>query len=135
MKKIIFTLFIIHCTLIIANAQTGWFWQNPVPQGHDLNSVKFINENTGWVVGEYGTIMKSTNKGINWTKQISTTTNNLYSIYIIDELKSLIVGDNGTILSTTNGGINWNAYPNIFNSNLRSVYFVNALVGFVACEN
>ena len=40
-------------------AQEGWFWQNPLPQGHNLYTTKFINENTGWAVGEYGTIIKT----------------------------------------------------------------------------
>jgi hypothetical protein len=31
--------------------QGGWFWQNPLPQGNTLNSVKFINLSVGWAVG------------------------------------------------------------------------------------
>ena len=31
--------------------QGGWFWQNPLPQGNTLNSVKFVNLSVGWAVG------------------------------------------------------------------------------------
>ena len=66
--------------LIIANAcfaQSGWFWQNPLPQGNDLKSVKFISSSVGWAVGVAGTIIRTTNGGTNWTLQSSGTTNNL----------------------------------------------------------
>ena len=33
-----------------------WFWQNPLPQGSDLNPVYFVDSSTGWVVGDAGTI-------------------------------------------------------------------------------
>lgn len=32
-------------------AQSGWFWQNPLPQGNGLGDVFFINNSTGWAVG------------------------------------------------------------------------------------
>ncbi len=46
----IITLFLTQ----ICSAQ--WFWQNPLPQGNTLRSVKFISPTTGWAVGDYGTI-------------------------------------------------------------------------------
>jgi hypothetical protein len=36
---------------LIASAQTGWFWQNPMPHGNKLSSVYFVDINTGWTVG------------------------------------------------------------------------------------
>ena len=37
---------IVHCTLNIDNceAQSGWFWQNPLPQGNTLS--QFISQIT-----------------------------------------------------------------------------------------
>jgi photosystem II stability/assembly factor-like uncharacterized protein len=43
------------------NEQGGWFWQNPLPQGNPLTSVKFISSEVGWAVGEGGIILKTTN--------------------------------------------------------------------------
>lgn len=64
MKNFFLTLALI--VLIPATNFTQWFWQNPLPQGNVLNSVEFINSNTGWAVGDKGTILKTTNGGINW---------------------------------------------------------------------
>ena len=51
---------ILLCLLInnFSQAQPGWFWQNPLPQGNTLRAVKFINTTIGWAVGYYGTILK-----------------------------------------------------------------------------
>src|SRR6266849_268151 len=50
-------------------AQSGWFWQNPLPQGNPLMAVSFVDANTGTAVGEYGTILRTTDGGATWTLQ------------------------------------------------------------------
>jgi hypothetical protein len=67
-------------------------------------SIYFTDSNTGWVVGSYGTIIKTTNGGTNWFSQNSGTTNVLYSVYFIDSNTGWAVGSNGTVLRTSNGG-------------------------------
>jgi hypothetical protein len=56
MKKIglVFSLGLFFSISFQINAQ--WFWQNPLPQGNTLFSTFFVNSNTGWAVGEAGTI-------------------------------------------------------------------------------
>ena len=44
-----------------------WFWQNPLPQGNDLLGASFVDANTGTVVGDYGTIVRTTDGGNSWT--------------------------------------------------------------------
>jgi len=45
-----------------AAVHAGWFSQQPPapPQYEPLNAVYFINSDTGYVVGDYGTILKTT---------------------------------------------------------------------------
>ena len=73
MKKI----FIISAFLALVNisvyAQVGWFWQNPLPTGADLNSVDVLDTNTAVAVGRYGTILKTSDGGKNWTFMESGT--------------------------------------------------------------
>ena len=40
-----------------------WFWQNPLPQGHALHAVHFVNATTGTAVGDFGTILRTTDGG------------------------------------------------------------------------
>jgi hypothetical protein len=64
MKKFVLTFILLIIISFQLHAQ--WFWQNPKPQGNTLNSVDFVNENLGWAVGEYGTILKTTDGGMEW---------------------------------------------------------------------
>ncbi len=59
------------------------------------------------LVGSGGKIMKSTNGGVNWTSQLSGTTNTLRFLNVITANDIWAGGDNGTILHTTNGGVQW----------------------------
>jgi photosystem II stability/assembly factor-like uncharacterized protein len=75
------------------------------------NSVYFINENTGWVVGHYlstggAAINFTTNGGSNWTSQLTTVyQEDLFSVYFANDLTGYAVGYGGLVLKTTNGGV------------------------------
>ena len=57
---------------------SGWFWQNPLPQGNSLFGVSFTDANTGTAVGQSGTILRTTNRGATWVSQNSGTTEQLW---------------------------------------------------------
>jgi hypothetical protein len=61
--------------------------------------------NIGYVCGWSGTILATTNAGINWSLQASGTTQNLRSMHFPNAQTGWAVGDNGTILKTTTGGV------------------------------
>jgi hypothetical protein len=63
-----------------------------------------MNTDTGYAIGDGGTILKTINGGVNWISQSSVTTYGLSSIYFIRQggiNTGYIVGDGGTILKTT----------------------------------
>lgn len=98
-------IFIFHLSI---PAQPVWVTQNPVPQCNTLNDTKFIGS-IGYSAGNYGTILKSTNGGLNWFSQNSTTTEDLKSISFIQPNTGFAAGGSNTwiILKTINGGTNW----------------------------
>src|ERR1043166_3030111 len=58
----------------------GWQWQNPLPQGNSINSIKFAGDKRrGWAVGGDGVILTTNNGGFEWEEQISTANTTLYS--------------------------------------------------------
>jgi len=75
-----------------------------VAAGNQLNGVQCLDAQTGWAVGNAGTILKTSNGRRNWISQCSGTTNNLSSGQFIDSHIGWVVGDGGTILQSTNGG-------------------------------
>jgi photosystem II stability/assembly factor-like uncharacterized protein len=100
------------------------------PSLTSLNAVDFINETDGWAVGRGGTIVNTTNGGLNWTSQTSGTDELLTSIYLIDQNYGWAVGTYGKIIHTTNGGLNWMNQTSPTQNDLYGVYFVNATTGW-----
>ena len=50
----------------------GWVWQNPLPQGNPLYSISFAKDKRhGFAVGSDATILRTTDGGFNWQRQIS----------------------------------------------------------------
>jgi len=87
-----------------------WHWQNPFPQGNTLRGASFVDANTGTVVGDYGTIVRTTDGGNSWTVQASGTTQDLWAVSFTDANNGTAVGGTiggSTILRTTDGGDTW----------------------------
>src|ERR1700752_3006535 len=57
-----------------------WQWQNPLPQGNNLRGASFVDANTGTVVGENGTIVRTSDGGASWTIQASGTKQTLWAV-------------------------------------------------------
>src|SRR5205809_7929077 len=88
-----------------------WHWQNPLPQGNNLRGTSFVDANTGTVVGEYGTIVRTTDGGNSWTVQASGTTETLWAVSFTDANNGTAVGEAGTIGGTTDEGDHWGTQP------------------------
>lgn len=129
-------LLLILAVLTVAQGQELWTWLNPLPQGNPLQSVFFVNSDTGYAVGDLGTIIKTDDGGNSWTLQNSGTEKNLESVYFVDTSIGYSVGDGGVILKTTNGGIEWtvNQVPGVFNT-LYLVNFFNPDNGYIVGSN
>jgi len=69
----------------------NWIAQDIATISH-WNSVFFINENIGWIVGDGGKILKTINGGDNWNEIKIGSSGKLTSIYAIDENRVWIVG-------------------------------------------
>ncbi len=131
MKKYFYIIIAISLLYNIANCQ--WI-QQVSGTNTTLLDIEFINQNTGWVCGDGGTIIKTTNGGLNWVLQNSGVPNKpLYGIHPVNENVVYCVGWFETILKTTDGGKNWLIIRNgpwgMGNSYLE-VYFLNENTGW-----
>jgi photosystem II stability/assembly factor-like uncharacterized protein len=73
-----------------------------------LNSVHFLGELNGWVVGDSGYIAITSDGGNSWLQKQNPDTlkRNLNDIYLVSYF-GFAVGDDGLILQTTNSGETW----------------------------
>ena len=72
-----------------------------------LRSICFTDVNRGIVVGDSGTILKTTDGGTVWTTISSGTIKNLNSVDFPNADTGFAVGDDGIILKSINGGSTW----------------------------
>lgn len=73
----------------------------------DLYSAHFVTGKTGWVVGTFGSILHTDDRGKSWLKQPTGTQAPLFSVSFADSKTGWAVGKAGTILHTTDGGGTW----------------------------
>ncbi|MDP3830118.1 MAG: YCF48-related protein, partial [Ignavibacteriaceae bacterium] len=103
-KNILLLIFAFFVSTVVAQ---DWSWQNPLPQGNNLMASKFVSETIGYIVGDGGTIIKTSNSGDNWVLQNSGTKNLLNSVSFVNEALGFAGGNNGCIVKTENGGNTW----------------------------
>ena len=96
-------------TLLVPGlASAGWVAQISGTTEH-LYSVHFpVDAQTGYAVGDAGTIRKTTNGGANWVAQTSGTPRNFRSVHFpVNAQIGYAVGTSGAIRKTTDGGVSW----------------------------
>ncbi|MBX7044783.1 MAG: T9SS type A sorting domain-containing protein [Ignavibacteria bacterium] len=67
--------------------------------------IKFVNPSTGFILASNGTILLTTNGGMNWATQSPETGYSFNDISFADNNTGWAAGDNGIIFKTTNGGL------------------------------
>ena len=145
MKIFLKILFLLILTQTESYSQQYWLTQNS-PTSRNLTSVFFTDSLTGWIGGDSGLVLHTTDKGKSWSSQNSNVNNSIHSLYFLNDQRGFALSyefDNtppayfGTrVLTTSNGGITWNQslFPdsNVF---LSSIYFIDSLKGFTGGSN
>lgn len=93
--------------------------------------IDFPGEETGWVVGDAGTILKTDDGGVTWEKQESGVSNALLAVDFVDTSIGFAVGKSGRILRTLDGGSTWATLDSGTQKRLSAVCFVSASRGWV----
>ena len=122
MKKI-FYLWMTLGWLITLNAQ--WIEQNSGTTNY-LNDVYCISEDTVVVVGNYGTILRTTNGGTQWNTISCPTTEHLKRVKFADAQTGYIAGERGTLLKTTDAGQTWQSLNTGYNTYFTAISCVTA---------
>ncbi|HMQ79865.1 MAG TPA: T9SS type A sorting domain-containing protein [Ignavibacteria bacterium] len=123
--KINVLLTIIFLTYGISYSQS-WVQQFS-GSGSSLKSLAILDENTVLVCGFSGTILKSTNGGLNWISKNSSNFGALYTLKFFNLQTGYAIGGTGTegvIYKTTNSGENWSG----------NFVVMDSLQGFFRCN-
>ncbi|RLA93184.1 MAG: hypothetical protein DRG25_05020 [Deltaproteobacteria bacterium] len=105
----------------------------PLEPRDEIFSLYFQNNKTGWIVGESGLIVKTTDGGKSWLRQRVETEKALYDVTFVDN-EGWIVGQEGIILHSADGGKRWERQESDTEAALMSVFFLNKKRGFAVGE-
>ena len=111
---------------ILFTEDAGLTWNAATVAGDakpKLNSVFFVNQKTGWAVGEEGRIYATINGGKYWREQNSPASKNLLDIFFLNTAEGFAVGDDGTILHTTTAGNVWKTEESSVSHKLERIFF------------
>ena len=67
----------------------------------------FVDAETGWAVGTFGTVMKTEDRGETWRMQTTGTSAPIRSVHFLDRNTGWAVGAQGVALFTKDGGETW----------------------------
>ncbi len=132
-NKVLIPLFFYFFLLSeVSPGQTQWYIQNS-NSNRELTDVCFIDQNTGWISGWTGTILKTTDSGQNWNALPNVPPNNAYySLIFTDAMNGWATGYSGKIIHTTDGGESWTSQTSPVSTDLYNVYFLDSQNGWIA---
>ena len=140
-KRTIHTTITIAVIMIMQSgfAQTTWTSQNSGVTD-TLRAVTFLDGNNGYVGGNNGTILKTTDGGTTWTDVSLSSTNPVNSLSFINTTTGWACtgdvdssGSTGEIWATTDGGANWTQQSNTPSTEARlGISFIDASNGWVS---
>lgn len=113
---------------------SGWLWGNPLPQGNSLNAASFAGL-SGYAVGDFGTILATTDGGSSWTGLSSGTFTNLGLVQAIDG-DSLFAGGGCVGRRSDDGGktfkrVAFTPVESRCTQGLQAAWFVSESTGYL----
>ena len=127
MKNLMLTLGVLFFAF---TSKSQWTALTPLASGEWLTALYFVDNNTGFAVGENGKIIKTTNGGLTWVSQNSGTSNGLASVFFTDATHGYAVGGASTLTKTADGGNTWTVTSFTSPFNLVDVFFPSTNTGY-----
>lgn len=103
--------------------------RDSMPVGPALRFADFGSSSTGIAVGDSGTILRSTNGGLNWAAATSGTTATLYGVSMPATNTGFAVGAGGVVVKTTTG-TSWSALASGTAQDLFATSWTSTSVGW-----
>ena len=98
-----------------------------------IQALHFIDDNTGWAVGQFLSIIKTTDGGNTWvSQQVSGSMAQLTGVYFTDSHNGWAVGSRKTY-NTSDGGTNWNIESS--EDLLNDVFFSDDFTGWMVGQS
>ncbi len=122
-------------TIVSKNIYSQWFWVNPYPQGNFLYDIYMKDANTGWICGDAGTFLRTTNGGSSWIYQPVNYPDVIIGMKFLTPDYALAAASdwngNGVLYKSTNYGLNFIRDTIFQGIPLCSIFFINENTGWL----
>ncbi len=133
--KALISFILLFCVTFTVFPQANW-QSSYVNWYQNIRDVQFFDANTGWIAlqkisgGDWPRVLKTNNRGVNWTQVWCEDRNYYPAIYFISESVGFVFIDN-VIKKTANGGSSWEVKHTFGQSSEeRRIKFVNSSTGY-----
>ncbi len=125
------SFFLFLALLSSTAAFSQWKWQNPWPQGNNLNAVFATDPQHCWMVGDFGAILFDDGNGLSFQK--SGTLNGLNALWFFDNNEGWAGGQNGIMLHYKAG--DWIGESDGLSSNINAMHFLSKDLGWAVGDD
>ena len=140
MKKLFFIILLISLSAEVS-AQNFWNRQHTI-FSENLREIFFTDSVYGWIAGDSGIIIHTSNGGNNWIVQSREVNDYILDLCFVNRNTGWAaawnydgISQHSVIYHTSNSGLNWTRTfyaDTIFLIN--SIYFLNEAKGFIGCK-
>ncbi len=125
--------------LVMRSTDGGATWLENETSDDFYQSISFPSPRLGYMVGYNGTILKTTDSGVNWKAirrgdAIGVSDKPFLAVHFVDEQNGYIVGEKGLCWRTVDGGDKWQIIRGLPDVDLHDVYVINNTVYIVGNE-
>jgi spore coat protein CotH/photosystem II stability/assembly factor-like uncharacterized protein len=121
-----------HFGLAVSQSYTQTWFRTPLVNWQRWHDVRFLDPWFGWIIGDQGTLLKTTDGGATWAEK-AVGFNVVFSHFAVLSMDTLVaVGDGGAIFRSVDGGENWTRMASGVTANLRAITFSGATDGWCA---
>lgn len=107
------SIYMVGYGVVLKSIDEGYSWTVSNVEGDFFRGVDFPSNAVGYVVGEYGSVYKTTNRGDSWTQcrgansVFADQSKLLRDVAFVNEQTGFLVGAGNLVYKTTDGGKIW----------------------------
>jgi len=100
-------------------------WTDVFSSIDTLRGIYFPTQFTGYIVGDSGSVFKTSNSGLNWNSVNLPVKNKLLSVNFFNADTGYVGGVRGVLYKTINGGLSWNAENSMDTTDIVTIKMVD----------
>jgi spore coat protein CotH/photosystem II stability/assembly factor-like uncharacterized protein len=121
-----------HFGLAMADTYTQTWFRAPLYNWQRWHDVRFWNPLLGWILGDHGTVLKTTDGGATWAEKAIGFNVIFSQLAVLTADTLLAAGNAGAVYRSIDGGENWSRVDAGVTADLRALSFADHRTGYAA---